>query len=185
MKLLAVDPSSKCVGYAVMTGMEPGELVDGGCLTPSVDRGLLPAYPNWLGVQAHLQGVELMHWRRIMSLGVELMRVIDEAKPDAIVIEIPSGKFGTGAKHGGRGSLTTYGLAAGMLSGICRRHGVPVIPVTERQWTAGQGNKRKRQAVIAAYYRRYVCNKDPGADVADAIGLGRWWLCKRTNRDYD
>ena len=170
MRILALDPGSSVIGYAVMDGPTPAELVEAGLLRPAGWRGSPP---------------ELAAWRRIRSLAAHVAVLVDEwfSPPDRhahrIVIEIPSGLIRTGARRGARGSLTTYGLAAGYIAATCHRGRVPVVAVTEREWTAGQGDKRARQLAIASLYgRTYHAARDPGADAADAIGLGRWWFAR-------
>lgn len=178
--ILSLDPSSTCVGYAVLDGLEPNELCAGGLIVPSLAERVLANLAETL--QHYLKRHELIAYRRILSLIPEVEALLDEYRPDVTVVEIPSGKFGTGAKHGARGSLTTYGLAVGMVIQACNAHahsGV-VVPVTERQWTAGLGDKQKRQRAIAAFYRhRYTLKSDAGGDLADAIGLGSWWFTER------
>lgn len=175
MTLLSLDPSSSAVGFAVLRGIEPADLVDAGLLRPSMARGALGELPDWL--HHHLRQRELHATWRILSLVRDALELADEHQPDQIVIEIPSGLYGAGAKQGAKGSLTTYGLAAGAMFGALN-HARPltVAPVTERQWTRWRKGKVQHQATVAALYRQYQADADPGADVSDAIGLGRWWL---------
>ncbi len=177
MKVLAIDPSSSCTGYAVLSGLAVADLIDAGRLRPSeaIDQIAGPPWRRaWLG-----QG-PLKAYRRVYSMIADLRDLIIQYVPDWIVVEVPSGLAGTGSRHGARASLATYGAAAGLIVGACDwfADSNRVVVVTERMWIRG-GNtaKRLRQRAIAAVYRgRYEWREDAGADAADAIGLGRWWL---------
>lgn len=190
MKLLALDPSSSCTGYAVLVGLEPAGLIDAGQCRPSLSKTALGELPAWR--RAHLWQDELTHVRKIRSICRDVADLIKEHQPGSIVVEIASGKFGSGAKHGARGSLTTYGMAAWAVLAECERQlpavapGADVVPgvaeVTERQWIGGRGpgripsGKDQRQALVQQLYPgRYDPALDTGADVADAIMLSRWW----------
>lgn len=173
--ILSLDPSSTCVGYAVLAGLRPADLIDAGRLTPSMAAGAIPDLPDWL--RDHLRQPQLRAAWRVMSLVRDVAGLIQEHQPSLVVVEIPSGLFGSGARNGARGSLTTYGMAAGAIWSACNHH-LPgrVVPVTERQWTPKRGPKHKAQIAIAGFYKNYNPSDDPGADVADAIGLARWWM---------
>jgi Holliday junction resolvasome RuvABC endonuclease subunit len=175
--VIGIDPSSTIVGYAVFRAMvTTGEimLVDAGRLRPSGEFPVnMPAsLREWLSTP------EMLAYRRLWSLREEvqdlLVEYLPERVPGRIVVEVPSGKIGTGARKGARGSLTIYGMAAG------------VVPVTERQWTAGQGSKGRRQMGMAALYRgRYEPKTDPGGDASDAMGIARWWINQRMNQELE
>lgn len=182
-KLLAIDPGSQVTGYAVLSGLEPDELLDAGLLKPGPDR---PADPQTVpeSIRPHLSAPELAAYRRMDALVLELRALVCEQRPEQIVIEVPSGRIGTGARRGARGSLTIYGAVAGMMYECCRRMVGETVPVTERQWTAGRGDKASRQRDVALFYRgRYPADQDPGGDAADAIGLGLWWLSQGEAKD--
>jgi Holliday junction resolvasome RuvABC endonuclease subunit len=179
LNILAIDPASQVTGYAVLAGLQPDELLDGGLIRASEASGLVSDHQAVCAVADHLRLPELKHYRRCRSIIVEVCRLIGEHEPALIAVEIPSGLVGTGARRGASGSLTTYGLAAGMILeacvSACGGDAGRVLPVTERQWTARLGSKRRRQQDIADRYgRRYPTDRDPGGDLADAIGLGRW-----------
>lgn len=174
MKILAIDPSSRVIGYAVLTGLAAGELIDGGLIKPSDSKRELQkwAAPALAGV---FMAPELAAFRRIASMLADLDAIVAEHQPDRIAVEIPSGKTGTGAKNKAKGALTTYGLAAGMVLQHCRAL-LPggAVPITERQWTRDRGDKWDHRMLIAGLYAHYDGCKDEGADLSDAIGLGRW-----------
>lgn len=181
MKLLALDPSSSCTGYAVLVGLEPSALIDAGQCRPSLSKTALGDLPAWR--RAHLWQDELTHVRKIRSICRDVADLIQEHEPESIVVEIASGKFGSGAKHGARGSLTTYGMAAwAVLAASERLRPDATVEVTERQWIGGRGpgripsKKEHRQVLVQKLYPgRYDPTLDADADVADAIMLGRWW----------
>ena len=156
MTVLALDPSSTCVGYAVLDG--PRSLLDAGRLTPARQRDDANA--------------------RIRSMGADLRRLLAEHPAAAVVVEDTSGKV---ARHGrGRGmngaGLAVYGKALGYLWAVVEvQLGRPPELVLENVWTRGVA-KAARQRVVAMEYQSYAADRDPGGDVADAIALGRWWL---------
>lgn len=180
--MLALDPSSSCTGYAVLEGLLPGELLEGGLLKPSDSKYVWAgsAEASLSDVSAWLGSGELAAYRRVIETLEDVRELVERVKPDRVVLEVPSGKVGTGARRGARGSLTTYGMAAGAVWSVCRELapgiGAAVIPVTERQWTKDAGSKAKRVALVKSVYgRRYDASADDGMDTADAIGLGRWY----------
>lgn len=176
--LLAIDPSSTCVGYAILRGIGPRDLVDAGRLRPNVPR-LEPA-PIEDPMRAWFRRPGLKAARRIRQLCSDLSLLLAEwrGQIDRAVIEVPSGLIGTGAKRGGRGSLTTYGMAAGALwQRLLLDEDAPqwVYLITEREWTRAAPSKWKRPAAAKALHENYAMEADDGADVADAILIGRWF----------
>jgi hypothetical protein len=174
--LLAIDPASHVTGYAVLGGLESRDLVDAGLLRASE--------AIHQGTDAWLCQPELKACRRILSLASELQTLLAEyaGRIFAAAIEIPSGKAGTAAKHGARGSLTTYGLAAGYLwaelakaAGLKPQARLPVYPITERQWTVDAPAKHLRRAAMRLVYGgRFNAAADDGVDATDAVMIGRW-----------
>jgi len=177
MMALGIDPGSKVTGYALLDTDKPETacILDAGRITGSEARVTIepPA------LAAHWNTPDLTTMRRIRIMAGEARYMVHHWKPDWIVIEVPSGKIGTGAKQGARGSLATYGMATGVMFYVCySQWWEKTIPVTERQWTANYKHKRKdlRQIAIAAMYPQYDPKTDPGGDVADAIGAADWWI---------
>lgn len=175
--VLGIDPSSTAIGYGLLAGLEPEDLLDAGVIRPSAStRELHRQYP---ALAAWLDREDLAAYRRIANATREIQELISEHRPVWVLVEVPSGLIGTGAKRGARGALTIYGVAAGVIFETARSCHDPdrVLPVTERAWTHGQGDKDRRQTAIWATYRgRYRMQLDRGGDAADAIGLCRWWL---------
>lgn len=180
MRILSIDPSTRCTGWAVLDGLAPCDLVDGGLIKPSTSKRVdkdspeheTPDLASWYAAP------ELAAARRVIETLGDLSYLLDEFDPKRIVVEIPSGKAGSASKRGAKGSLTTYGMGAGAVWADLRaRRPGQVVGITERMWTAGAGNKMKRaRSVEYTYPGIYRAELDKGMDLADAIGLGRWYL---------
>ena len=154
--LLSLDPSSTVTGWAALSF--GGRLLEGGLLKPN-KKGIEPA-------------------ARIDQMCKDLLVLLNEVSPSEVVLEWPSGH--TGRRHHGHGSgLSTYGIAVGAIWRTCvgwatDRH-VSVHLVSENLWTAGQ-SKTRRAAGVRLFYEQYNPDKDPGLDLADAIGLALYFL---------
>lgn len=159
MKLLAIDPASKVTGYAVLN--ERGDVIDAQLIRAS--RSKLPL-------------------DRIASIIADLNGVCDEHSPSAIVVEVTSGRPGTGSTRGASSSLAIYGMAVGAIWWAMRGRGIAVHPVDEDRWTA-RYSKAQRQLAAVATVPGYSAQKDKGGDVSDAIALGRWWLDRQRFRE--
>lgn len=97
-----------------------------------------------------------------------------------IIIEVPDGKVHGRIRDQSPAGLSVYGFAAGGIWAameLLARDPSRVITVGQNQWTRGQP-KKKRQAAIAAEFPQYAQQMgiDKGADIADAIGVGLWWI---------
>lgn len=130
---------------------------------------------------------------RIGAMKRGLIELLEEFQPQAIVLEWTSGKVA--GRHGGGGAgLAIYGLAVGALWQVCeywatargQQGRLPTVArVNENDWTQGRpklGTRKpgqvcvSRVGVIAGLYPEYDRAKDPGGDIADAIGLALWYL---------
>lgn len=198
MRVLSLDPSSTCTGWAVLEGLAREQLVTGGLIKPGHRNAIDPAAPEskvpdlfaWYGEP------QLASIRRVVETLGDVGNLIADYEPDRIVVEVPSGKAGTGSKKGAKSSLTTYGMAAGAVWAYCLASAPGrAVAINERMWTArsagtsgasgASGGKQGR-----AYYHEtvypgiYRSELDPGLDLSDAIGLGRWYLmqCKALGR---
>lgn len=154
MTLLSLDPSSSIVGYAVMRGA--GHLVEAGRIKPSKTT--------------------LKSLARIREFGEEVRALIDEMKPDRVVIETPNPR----AYRTNGAGLTIYGMAVGFIVATVDASGVPYDCVDACDWTKGV-EKGKRTRLIALKYPQYRMDADSGMDAADAIGLGDWWYTRNGN----
>ena len=155
MRVLALDPSSTAVGYAVLAGSRV--LVDAGRLLPARARDEANA--------------------RIRAMGADLRRLLAEhADVAAVVVEDTSGKVGRHRHGGGGAGLAVYGKALGYLWAVVEvATGRSPELVLENVWTRGV-SKAQRQQIVTYEFPTYPADRDPGGDVADAIGLARWWL---------
>ena len=172
-RIVSLDPSMKVCGFAVM---ELGQvLVEAGIITPNPRKG-----------DSRI---------RIESLCDQWHRLLDDWKPEEIVIEWTTGHV-IRSRHGGGGAgLSIYGIAVGALwresiwwvrprtRGQCHPQ---VHTVTENRWTGGRPKIRKggqcfvsRQDIVAGIYPVYRPQDDPGGDIADAILLNYWWQRQR------
>ena len=152
-RVLSIDPSSTCMGYAVMT--EAKALVDCGLLKPLRTRDPANA--------------------RIETMVGEAVRLAQEMKPTRILIEDTSGKVGR--RHRGNGAgLAVHGKSIGWLVGRLFPLGIPITLVPENDWTNGVQKARRQQIVAVAFRPQYQAAQDKGGDAADAIGLARWWF---------
>lgn len=94
----------------------------------------------------------------------------------AIAIELPSGRRSARTESTRGAGLTTYGVAAGRVWALADAMAANqdlVILVDERTWT-GSRPKGQNLAVVSAMFPQYRAQDDPGADVADAIGIALW-----------
>lgn len=165
--ILALDPSSTRTGYAVLNEQE--KLLEAGILKPRKEKDP----PR----------------ERIEAITGDLWRLLEETNPQAIILEWTSGKVGRRRHHGGGAGLAIYGVAIGAIwqmaefwSRIDRGH--PLVElVPENEWTGGRP-KGERAAAIGRLYPQYQADRDPGGDIADAIGLGRWWIREHRLRLY-
>lgn len=162
--LLALDPSSTRTGYAVFDSA--GKIAEAGYLNPrfATDKA----------------------WDRIASMIEDLAELLRATAPRRIVIEVPSGKVGGGQRRGAGASLCIYGFAVGAIWATCRSAtcNPTTDEVDERSWTLRVPKEIRRSRVAAEFpeYRK-VMSKDGGGDVADAIGIGLWWIEQRRIRD--
>jgi len=112
--------------------------------------------------------------RRIEVMGAELAALIRDVRPAVIVVEDTSGKVGHNRHGGGGAGLAIYGKAIGYMTAVANASGFPVAMVKENDWTRGTP-KAIRTARVKQWVRNYDESKDPGGDMADAIGLGKWY----------
>lgn len=150
MKILSLDPSSKCVGYAIGDG---DRLIECGKLKP-------------------IKGDAIA---RIRSIRDDIKQILKLEKPDCLVIEKPSPQAPSGRNNSGQ---ATYGMAVGLVIDQCFEYqdqtNAKIITVSPDVWT-NRVKKERRQAAIAYKYQQYNPSQDKGGDVSDAIGLLEWW----------
>lgn len=185
--VLSLDPASEITGYAVTeptSDLYRPTLHEAGRLKGS-ERRMTIADP----VLSQLMNCDAMRaHRRIASICRDVVELMTRWLPAVIVVEVPSGLPGYGSKRGAGASLTTYGCAAGEVLRIVsacvtdtavRMAGYQplVVQVTERIWTPFRKSKAGGQLACQALYPgQYRPADDEGADISDAIHLGRWWI---------
>ena len=193
MTQLSIDAASEVAGYAVLRGLGRDDLIDAGRFKGS--EAVTPYNALAEPLRGHMRDPAMACTRRLLDMRRDLIAKIEEHRPDRVVVEIPSGKAGAGSRRGARSSLAVYGYGAGWLAGVAQAAGYGVtggisgelVLVNERQWTGrgtGVGIRKpdRPAAVYALYPDRYDPAADPGADTADAVLLGRWWI-ERTMRE--
>lgn len=157
-RVLIVDPSSSRTGCVVATGpmeIERMEL----CRPASPDASAL---------------------ERARSMADDVAAIIREQRIGHVVIETPALHAYKYTGYSGHG-LALYGLAVGII--IVRASEVigwnNMTPVPADQWVPKGTTKERRQLAVAAEFPAYGeimdAGQDPGADIADAIGLWQWW----------
>lgn len=154
MKILALDPSSNCIGYAVMENCD--SFLETGLVIPQKKTA---------------EAVD-----RIQDMQSTLCGIINRAKPGRIIIEHTSGKTAGRLKKNVQG-LAIYGFAIGAIWQLCKLLR-PTILILENEWTKGVPKPVRIQA-IKYIYPDYDPTPDPGGDAADALGLGRYYLIKQ------
>lgn len=154
--LLALDPSSTRIGWAVFSG---AAVLAAGFTRPARTRD--------------------GYVERVVAMVDDLVYIVDANLPRHVVIEVPSGRFGTGARNGASSVLALYGFAAGAvwmrmrcLSLLSRMN---VHVVNESEWTRSKP-KAQRARVAQLTYPHLDWSRDTGMDMADAVGIGLWWL---------
>jgi hypothetical protein len=161
--ILAIDPSSSATGWALLD--LAGRIIEGGIIKPDKLR----AEPQF----------------RIKSMAEDFRQLLNEFEPGIILIEITSGKVGINRNKGAGAGLGVYGMAVGYFWALtdCWFRQLPaeqqgqteVVVVKENDWTRGVP-KEDRIAAFACEFPAYNPADDPGGDVADAIGLGQWYI---------
>ena len=150
MRILGLDPSSKCTGVVVVDGPpDKPRLVTGERLTASA---------------------ALPYIDRVIEMMRCLTTIIAAYQPSLVVIEMPGGKRNWGMKKVNMASLSIYGVAAGALWATCRNLHIPTKAVTVNAATRSLP-KPKRQAQVRAVFKNYRAADDPGYDVSDAAYL--------------
>lgn len=159
--ILALDPSTTRTGYAIM--YRSTALVEGGLFTP--ERTKDPAI------------------ERANAMCDDLVELLNETEFEAIVVEVPTAEAHHKKDRRGNG-LTTYGIGVGMIVRTILASGQAdkLVAVDPATWT-GRDAKSERAEFVALAYANYreAKHQDTGLDLADAIGLGLWYIedCKR------
>lgn len=162
MTTIAIDPSTKCIGWAVLDGAR--SLRAFGRVTPA-------------RVTA---SAEDRVWSMVSVLDATLAKHVHE-KGDAVVEITSAPRLGKGKGISQR-ALIAVGAAAGAVCYMLLEsgHANMVTTVTDREWTRNMPSKdrpkEKRAQRIPLIFPECANMHDPGRDIADAIGLGVWHL---------
>jgi hypothetical protein len=113
-------------------------------------------------------------FRRIDYISTEVARFAREHKSERAVIEFTTGATWQ-SKHRGSTYLVPLVSSQAVARAAMRHYVLDVDLVSETEWTGGIP-KEVRAESIRTVYPDYRTVKDPGLDVADAIGLGQWRL---------
>ena len=161
MKILSLDPSSTCTGYAVLQD----------------DRRLLEA-----GKLRGKSGTAPMY--RVLAMREELRGLLDEHAPDVVVIEMPLGRQYTRRQQKFSSMAVWAGAAWAIWAFVYDlREGSAVYPVDNTDWTQGVSKDLRQKEVWAEYGDQYDPDLDKGQDVSDAIKLALWWLKQKQRQD--
>jgi len=178
MKILALDPSSTKSGYAVLRD---------GSLPRSLPGSTPRSLPGRRLIEAGILRPEKRDappLKRITDQVNALSAILRQHAPELVLLEEPSGHVHGRLKKAARGvrGLAIYGAAVGGFwvylneyRDFWAQKPFTLIAVKENLWTGGVP-KGKRQNAIAMIFPQYQAKKDPGADVADAIGLAEWMM---------
>jgi hypothetical protein len=176
MKLLTIDPSMTCTGYAVLEGRpgEQGTIVQCGCVTTDGST----------------------HGTRVNHLAAQLRALRQEARPDLVVVETPFARARGGPKaQRSAMTLPTYGMAVGAAL-LVAHEGRRVVETPSDEWSVGltKGKRRTGAGVLVAddhkgarvaavqyFYGVDLLETWPASkagNVADAILMGRFVLMR-------
>ncbi len=166
--VMAIDPSSSCVGWA-LGAVEASDMWvnNGGLIKP----------------KAGLQPIE-----RVQAIVGQLWGLLESFKPQVVVVEIPGGKSHRRVKAAAGAGLSIYGMAAGAVWSTCYLH--PDVGEThglvESNWTPGL-LKRHRPGRARILWPAYAhqAKADKGQDLADAVCmLNHWWGLEKTRNIF-
>lgn len=154
-RLLALDPSSTAVGWAIF---DAGELRHVGVFRAGSD--------------------DLD--RRLASLSASVIALLSGSCPDRIVMEVVSGMHRRANRSNAhRQSTATCGFAQGAIWGAIFAWKCSVTRVKENEWTKGKPKVQRAELVklTQPVYLGWAASEgDKGLDGADAVGLGLWYL---------
>ena len=158
--VLGLDPSSTRTGYAMLSGLRCEELLDAGYLRPHRVRD---------------SAID-----RIRAMRDDTYQLI-HADTQVIAIETPTPG---GKRYARRRGQAQYGVAVGVMLGVAWqwRDEYPynriVAPIAADVWTGGKPKSSRRPIIEALYpqIRQALADQDDGGDIADAIGVARYYL---------
>jgi Holliday junction resolvasome RuvABC endonuclease subunit len=169
MLIVALDPSSTCLGFAAFIHrggpfvIGNGNFISAGRIKP---RAADPAQTRIDAITDRL--LEHMEELRRQFYSYDIQ----------VVIEISSGKVNKNRHGGGGAGLATYGDAVGSIRTALRLKGYATHEIPENKWTGGH-SKDKRKRVAKTIFPLYEPLKDKDGDIADAICLAYWFIRNR------
>jgi Holliday junction resolvasome RuvABC endonuclease subunit len=153
-RLLALDPSSTAVGWAVF---DAGKLRTLGVFRSAAENPMA----------------------RIAKLATAVTKLSEAWQPNTVVLETVSGMH----RHARSMSVATCAMAQGAIWYAIHAagfHGTRMlVPIKENAWTKGTPKAKRAdrvrlcEPIYAEFARR---DGDKGLDGADAVGLGLWYL---------
>lgn len=182
-RLLALDPSSAAIGYALMEG--PLSLIEAGRITPSAKK--LAAMERVRDLVSQLRAGRITPSRRkslsaldrVFDLVSQLRAEFPRLSPWRVIVEMPGRHQSKRSGHGAAGaSLMQYGMACGAVWQMCLDL-MPEGAVTTFLTSEWDSSKEKRALGVRSEFPQYGSIRDPGMDVSDAIALGQRWFERR------
>ena len=144
-RVLVLDVSSVCTGWAVFTGPHPERF-------------------------GRVKQASKVLTERIGAMVDAIGAIARTEAPHRIVLEWAS--KGANVGRGGHG-LTSLGQAQGAVYQALRGLGVPLVAVEQWEWTDFVP-KATRAKLVRQLVPQYATVPDRGGDVGDALGLGLW-----------
>jgi Holliday junction resolvasome RuvABC endonuclease subunit len=160
MRILAIDPSLKATGWAVLSCVDhKRKIVDYGVIKTKSQTG-------WDKILERLSDIG-----RQIEVAFRLI-AFTENICDTVIMEFPN----TG-KHGVRRTIDfiKLGMACGVIHNALKRAlpNIPIHMVTPREWKANDP-KENTSRLVAQNYKL----KDLDPNIIDAIGIGDYWIGK-------
>jgi Holliday junction resolvasome RuvABC endonuclease subunit len=173
MKLVSIDPSSTCTGYAVLDRSKSLKLVEAGRLRGKKDQDAIG---------------------RMFAMREQLLEVLSEFAPQVVIIEMVTEKQHT-REPGKKSGLPIWGEAAGLLCGAAMEHAdlvnaslveashCTIYPISNIAWTRGKNKDERQMLVLAMFPHQYNADSDSGQDMSDAIAMAIWYdgQCRKSN----
>ncbi len=161
MKVLGIDPGLRLTGFGCVATPGPGGARAGLGQTRARDAELIDAGVIRLDVKTSVSD-------RLLELEVELVKLIDDLRPDLAVVETLYAHY----KH--PATAIVMGHARGVILLAIRRAGVPLVelrPNEIKKSLTGFGHAKKGQMQKSIAQEFGMAQEPKPADVADAIAI--------------
>lgn len=160
-------------------------------IDPSINSTGVALFDETLGADdaAALKWYGVIKTKRKSDLGSKIMQIHDKLealmqelgnRPAKIIIERPD-SFTYKKRQSYMGKALNYeamnrnNIAVGVIAGTLRPYTEEILFVTAPEWK-GKQNKQLTMAIVNSSYG--IKLKTSQHDIADAIGIGSWWLRK-------